>query len=403
LKDTTTQNLQRIGRIALPRDIVWGWSATETLGGFVTERRLSKVLIVTDPGIVKAGILESPLAVIERAGASAIVFDQVKAEPGFKTVSAAIDCGRESGVDAVVGVGGGSSLDVAKIVGVLLTHKSSIADCLGMGNMPGKGLPLALVPTTTGTGSEVTQVSVLTDESEGGAKRVAYDPALLADLVVVDPFLSMDLPPKITAITAIDALSHAIEPFVSNRRNLMADTFAREAIRRLSRYIRPAVLRGASCPEARYNLAIGATLAGLALGCGGAGATHALNYPLAVQFHLGHGDSIARLLPFVMRANVPSDPERYAVLANLMGVIDDGASVSERERAEASVTFIDDLCRDIGIQVGISDIVKDDKDFETWADIALQYSAHNIKNNPRLLCKGDIVEVYRNAYERIDQ
>lgn len=403
MKITAEHDFSCMGRVALPREIVWGWGATDTLARFVAERGITKPLIVTDSGIVKAGVLGSVLEVIKTAKANATVFDQVKAEPGFETVTAAIDCGRRAGVDAVVGVGGGSSLDVAKIVSVLLAHKAAIADCLGMGNMPGKGLPLVLVPTTTGTGSEVTQVSVLTDESSGGAKKVAYDPALLADLVVVDPYLSMDLPPRITAITAIDALSHAIEPFVSNRRNPMADAFAKEAIRRLSRYIRPAVLRGASCPEARYNLAIGATLAGLALACGGAGATHALNYPLAVQFHLGHGDSIARLLPFVMRANMSSDLERYAILADLMGAVGDGLSVIERTRAEASVTFVDALCRDIGIRTGIRDIVESDRDFEMWADIALEYSAHNIKNNPRLLCKEDIVAVYRDAYERTDQ
>ena len=403
MKITAEQDFSCMGQIALPHEIVWGWSATEALVRFIAERRITKPLIVTDPGIVKAGVLESVLEAIRTSKANATVFNQVTAEPGLETVSAAIECGRKAGVDAVFGVGGGSSLDVAKIAGVLLAHKAVIANCLGMGNMPGKGLPLALIPTTTGTGSEVTQVSVLTDESDGGAKKVAYDPALLADLVVVDPYLSMDLPPRITAITAIDALSHAIEPFVSNRRNPMADTFAKEAIRRLSRYIRPAVLRGASCPEARYNLAIGATLAGLALSCGGAGATHALNYPLAVQFHLGHGDSIARLLPFVMRANICSDPGRYAMLADLMGAVASGVSLSERERAEASVAFVDDLCCDIGVQIGIRDIVQNDKDFEMWADIALQYSAHNIKNNPRLLCKEDIVEVYRNAYRRIDE
>jgi len=383
----------------MPAKIVWGWNATEALKEFITERGLKHVLFVTDPGIAEAGVLEAPLKIVKSVKVEVEVFDQVKPEPEIHIASAAIACGRQKNVDAVIGVGGGSSLDIAKVVAALVVHDTAIRDCLGMGNMPAKGLPLVLIPTTTGTGSEVTQVAVLTDENEGGIKRVAYDPALLADLVVVDPYLSMNLPPKMTALTAVDALSHAIEPFVGNRRNPLADAFAKEAVLRLARYTRPAVLRGASCPEARYNMAIAATLAGLALSCGGAGATHALNYPLAVQHHLSHGESIARLLPYVMEVNLPSDPERYAVLARLMGATSDVERMSDREQAAASVTFIKELCRDIGIEAGIRDLVKSEDDFEVWADMALQYSSHNIKNNVRIFSRKEIITVYRRAYE----
>lgn len=369
------------------------------LADFVSTKSVDKFLVVTDQGLINAGVLEPVLESIKAAQADVEVFDEVKPEPAFDVVSAALEKGWDAKVNGVIGVGGGSSLDVAKIVAVLLVHNTPIADCLGMGNMPGKGLPLVLIPTTTGTGSEVTQVSVLTDESHGGTKKVAYDPALLADLVIVDPYLSMNLPPSITAVTAIDALSHAIEPFVSNRRNVIADMFAKEAISRISHNVREAVLRGANCPEARYNLAIGATIAGLALSCGGAGATHALNYPLSVRFHLGHGDSIARLLPFVMQANLPSDPARYAMLADLMGAVPDGLLMSEREKAEASVSYLVALCQDIGVRTGIRDLVKDDKGFDSWADTALQYSGHNIDNNPRLLNKQEIISIYQQAYE----
>ena len=391
--------LSGVKEIPFPKKVAWGWGAIEKLAEFVRANSIDNLLIVTDPGVAQAGVLESPLDVISSAGAKVTLFDQVRPEPTLETVSAGLNRGKEAQVNGVVGIGGGSSLDVAKIVAVLLEHEEPIEQCLGMNNMPGKGLPLGLVPTTTGTGSEVTQVCVLTDEKGNGAKKVAYDPALLADLVVVDPYLSLDLPPRITALTAIDALSHAIEPFVSNRRNIMTDAFAKEAIRRLSEHIRPAVLRGSNAPESRYNLAIGATLAGLALSCGGAGATHALSYPLAVQFHLGHGDSIARLLPFVIRANVPSDNERFAELAALMGAVPSDGSINKHAYSEASATFVENLCYDVGVPIGIRDLVKDDRNFESWADIALQYSEHNLKNNPRQLSKGDIVAIYRSAYE----
>jgi len=387
------------GAAMMPAKIVWGWGATQALKDFIIGRGLKRVLFVTDPGIVEAGVLEIPLEIVKSAKAGIEVFDQVRPEPGIRTASAAINYGRQKKVDTVIGVGGGSSLDVAKLVAALVIHEKPIRDCLGMGNMPGKGLPLALIPTTTGTGSEVTQVSVLTDEDEGGIKKVAYDPALLADLVVVDPYLSLNLPPRVTAVTAVDALSHAIEAFVGNRRNPLTDAFAKEAILHLARYTRPAVLRGASCPEARYNMAIAATLAGLALSCGGAGATHALNYPLAEKYHLSHGESVARLLPYVMEVNFPSDPERYAVLARMMGVTLGVEGMGEMEQAKASVVYVKELCRDIGVETGIGDLVESEDDFEVWADTALRNSPHNIKNNVRMLSKEDIITVYRRAYK----
>lgn len=393
----------RVGEASLPGKLVWGWGAAEKLAEFVRTNEIRNLLIVTDPGVVQAGILETPSKIIGSAAANIVLFDQVRPEPTLETVSAGLDRGKAAKVDAVVGIGGGSSLDVAKMVAVLLSYEKPIDQCLGMGNMPGKGLPLALVPTTTGTGSEVTQVCVLTDERGDGAKKVAYDPALLADLVIVDPAFSLNLPPKITALTALDALSHAIEPFVGNRRNFMADTFAREAIRRLSENIRPAVLRGASAPEARYNLAIGATLAGLALSCGGAGATHALTYPLAVKYHLGHGETIARLLPFVIRANMPADIDRFAEIATLVGADKHGDPMDRIACADAGVRFIEQLCRDVGAPMGISDLVDDDKDFAIWADIAIQFSGHNLKNNPRQFSRQEIIALYRSAREGVAQ
>jgi len=399
----STPALSSVGQVGFPRQVAWGWGATRELTSYLKKSDVNRPLIITDPGIVKAGVLQPVLDALGGDKSGLAIFDGTKPEPGLETVAEALEYGRSSDADVVVGVGGGSSLDVSKIVAVLLRHEASVKDVLGMGNMPGKGLPLVLVPTTTGTGSEVTQVSVLTDEADAGTKKVAYDPALLADLVIVDPYLSMNLPPAITAVTAIDALSHALEPFVSNRRNPIADSFAQEAIRRLSRHTRQAVLRGANCPEARYNVAIGATLAGFALSCGGAGATHALNYPLSVELHLGHGDSIARLLPYVMQANIASDPERYAEVAELMGATSTRQETSERASAEASVAFIVQLCNDINVKMGLSDLVGDDSMFGAWADIALEYSGHNIANNPRLLSKQDIIGIYTSALERIDR
>jgi alcohol dehydrogenase len=385
--------------LRFPTNICFGWGVIKYLKDFVIEKNIKTTLIVTDPGIIKAGILENPISILKESNIRVEIYDGVQPEPETLNVKEAVSRGREINADVVIGIGGGSSLDVAKVTAVLIKHNTNLENCLGMNNMPGKGLPVILIPTTTGTGSETTRVSVLSDPEDGHNKKVAYDSALFGDLILVDPFLSMYLPPRITAMSGIDALSHAIEAFVNINRNPLSDAFAKEAIKRLAANIRPAVLKGSERPEARYNMALGAMLGGLALNSSGAGATHALNYPLGIKYGLPHGESIAILLPYVMKFNVPVDIVRYAEISELLGV-EKKENMTIRDFAEAGCTMIENISSDIGINIKLSDFVKSEDEFDGMANIAIKFSSHNLKSNPREPSKEDIINIYKVAYKK---
>ncbi len=379
--------------IRSPNRISYGFGTVSELGSYAEGQGLESALLVTDADIVAAGVTDPVVDALERAGVAVDLFDGVEPEPKLSMVADGVETLRAGEYEFVVGVGGGSVLDTAKLVSVVAEHDVEPADTLGMGNAPGPGLALGLVPTTAGTGSEVTHIGVFTDDD--GMKRVVYDDHLFADVVAVDPALTASLPKRVAAATGLDALTHAIESYTSVLRTPYTDVLARDAIGRIGANLRGAVHQGEHNDRARYEMLLGSTIAGQAFVNSGLGAVHALTYPIGIEFGVGHGEANAMLLPHVMAYNVPAEPERYAAVADLL--VPD-ATGSTRERAEAGVDAVFSLTEDVGIPTSIGHLGEIDREtLERFADVAFEYSRHNIDRNPRSLDREDVIEIYRSA------
>ncbi|TYT61066.1 iron-containing alcohol dehydrogenase [Natrialba swarupiae] len=389
-----------VNAVRSPNAIQYGMGATAKLEGYVTDEDLESALVVTDEGVLEAGAADPVFDALEAAGVEVTTYDGVQPEPKLHLAEAAADELTRADADVVVGVGGGSSMDTAKLASALAVHDVPVRELLGMGNVPGPGLPTVLVPTTAGTGSEVTHIGVFADGEDDGNKKVVYSEHLYADLALVDPELTRSLPPQVAAATGMDALSHAVEAYTSTLRTPYTDALARRAIELIGENFREAVHQGEHNDEARYGMSLAAMLAGQAFVNSGLGAVHALTYPLGTECGLGHGLANGVLLPHVIRYNVPAEPDRFADIATLLGV-PERADESTLERARRSVDAVCDLNDDVGIPNRIRDVEGGDVDrsqFDAFAEIALEHSRHNVDRNPRRMTKDDIVDVFETAY-----
>jgi alcohol dehydrogenase len=364
------------------------------LGELCRERGAQRVLIVTDPGITRLNMLDGVLPGFVAAGVGVEVFDQVLADPPESIVLEAADQARRMAAQLVIGFGGGSSMDVAKLV-ALLAHPlatQGLKDVFGVGNARGPRLPLIQVPTTAGTGSEVTPIAIVTTGET--TKMGVVSPHLLPDLAVLDADLTLGLPPAVTAATGIDAMVHAIEAYTSKlKKNPLSDLLAREALRLLALNLDEAVHNGRN-REARQAMLLGACLAGQAFANAPVAAVHALAYPLGGHFHIPHGLSNALVLPEVIRFNAPHAGALYAELAPLL--------LGERLRSDADRTeqFIAELA-DLSPRSGLPSRLRDagvpeDSLPRLAADAMLQQRL--LVNNPREVSESDALAIYRAAF-----
>ncbi|PJI48217.1 MAG: alcohol dehydrogenase [Pseudomonas sp.] len=364
------------------------------LGELCRERGAQRVLIVTDPGITRLNMLDGVLPGFAAAGVAVEVFDQVLADPPESVVLEATDQARRMAAQLVIGFGGGSSMDVAKLV-ALLAHPlatQGLKDIFGVGNASGPRLPLLQVPTTAGTGSEVTPIAIVTTGET--TKMGVVSPHLLPDLAVLDADLTLGLPPAVTAATGIDAMVHAIEAYTSKlKKNPLSDLLAREALRLLALNLDEAVHNGRN-REARQAMLLGACLAGQAFANAPVAAVHALAYPLGGHFHIPHGLSNALVLPEVIRFNAPDAGALYAELAPLL--------LGERLRSDADRTeqFIAELA-DLSPRSGLPSRLRDagvpeDSLPRLAADAMLQQRL--LVNNPREVSESDALAIYRAAF-----
>ncbi|WP_447744665.1 iron-containing alcohol dehydrogenase [Pseudomonas nicosulfuronedens] len=364
------------------------------LGELCRERGAQRVLIVTDPGITRLNMLDGVLPGFAAAGVAVEVFDQVLADPPESVVLEATDQARRMAAQLVIGFGGGSSMDVAKLV-ALLAHPlatQGLKDIFGVGNARGPRLPLLQVPTTAGTGSEVTPIAIVTTGET--TKMGVVSPHLLPDLAVLDADLTLGLPPAVTAATGIDAMVHAIEAYTSKlKKNPLSDLLAREGLRLLALNLDEAVHNGRN-REARQAMLLGACLAGQAFANAPVAAVHALAYPLGGHFHIPHGLSNALVLPEVIRFNAPNAGALYAELAPLL--------LGERLRSDADRTeqFIAELA-DLSPRSGLPSRLRDAGVPESSlprlaADAMLQQRL--LVNNPREVSESDALAIYRAAF-----
>jgi alcohol dehydrogenase len=358
-------------------------------------RRLgvNRPLLVTDPGLMAIGLVQPVVAALASEDLAPVVFDQVREDPPEATVLAAAELGRSRAVDSVIAVGGGSSMDVAKVVAVLLGGDQPLAQLYGVGQVAGGRLPLVLVPTTAGTGSEVTPVAVITTGET--TKAGVSSPVLLPDVAVLDAGLTLGLPPAITAMTGVDAMVHAIEAYTSrHQKNPISDHLARQALDLLSRNIRNAVHDGQN-REARENMLLGACLAGQAFANAPVAAVHALAYPLGGHYHIPHGLSNSLVLPAVLEFNASEACDLYGELAEIVTgePITGGAEAKTTALIDALRQLIDDVSLPATLQLaGV-----DEDSLEMLAQDAM-LQQRLLVNNPRDVDYDDALAIYRAAY-----
>lgn len=354
---------------------------------------IARPLLVTDPGLMAIGLVQPVLSALEAGGFAVVVFDQVREDPPEATVLAAADLGRSRAVDGVLAVGGGSSMDVAKVVATLLGGGQALAQLYGVGNVSGQRLPLVLVPTTAGTGSEVTPVAVITTGET--TKAGVSSPVLLPDVAVLDADLTLGLPPAVTAMTGIDAMVHAIEAYTSrHQKNPMSDNLARQALALLSRNIRTAVHEGGN-RAARENMLLGACLAGQAFANAPVAAVHALAYPLGGHYHIPHGLSNSLVLPSVLEFNTCSASELYAELAEI--VVGKPVAGSAEAKAAALVGALRELIDAVSLPATLEAAGVDEDKLEMLAEDAM-LQQRLLVNNPRDVNYEDALAIYRAAY-----
>ncbi|MFK8048746.1 MAG: iron-containing alcohol dehydrogenase [Halioglobus sp.] len=354
---------------------------------------ISRPLLVTDPGLIAIGLIQPLQQALADAGFSPVLFDQVKEDPPEAVVLAAAELGKTEQIDGVIAVGGGSSMDVAKVVAVLMTENQSLSELYGVEQVRGGRLPMILVPTTAGTGSEVTSVAVITTGET--TKAGVSSTVLLPDVAVLDAELTLGLPPAITAMTGVDAMVHAIEAYTSaHKKNPVSDNLARSALTLLSRNIRTAVLEGGN-REARANMLLGATLAGQAFANAPVAAVHALAYPLGGHYHIPHGLSNSLVLPSVLEFNAPQASHLYAELAEI--VVGAPVSGSEEAKTAALIDALRSLIQDVALPATLSDAGVKESDLEILSKDAMLQQRLLI-NNPRDVAYEDALAIYRAAF-----
>jgi alcohol dehydrogenase class IV len=373
-----------------PKKIVFGPGCATQCADDLMALGLRRVFIVTSPPIVG---LVSPLADrLEEGGAAVTLYSGIATEPAISTFEATVAIARQFEPDAVIGLGGGSTMDVAKLVAALYDGRQDVRDVFGTGNLTSRALYLACLPTTAGTGSEVSPIAILLDEAED-LKKGIVSPHLVADATYVDPLLTATMPPGVTAATGLDALTHCIEAYANRFAHPAVDLYALQGIRLIVANVVQAVKHGDDL-DARTNMALGSMYGGLCLAPVNTAAVHALSYPLGGEFHVAHGVSNAVLLPHVLRFNLPAAPERYAQVALALGV---DAGDSDLETAERGLERIFELCGECGIPAGMSELDVPEEAIPSMAEAAMTVT-RLLKNNLRDLTVADAEAIYRAAY-----
>jgi alcohol dehydrogenase class IV len=350
-------------------------------------------LFVTDEQLVKLGLTDTARQTLEDNGRAVVLFDAVEADPSRRTLEAAVAAGREAGVQSVVGFGGGSPMDVAKLAAYLLGSGDDLDAVWGVDIAQGERLSLVLVPTTAGTGSEATPISVIT--CEGGVKLAVNARPLTADWAVLDPQLTVGLQRGVTAATGIDAIVHAVEAYTSARlKNPVSDALAREALRLLTGNLLNACTHPQNM-EAREAMLLGAHLAGLAFSNAPVAGVHALAYPLGGLHHLPHGVTNALMLRHVLQHNAEAAREHYAELAPI--IVPQCAAEGSQARAAMLIDRLDELVRESGIATRLRDYGIDPSEAPTLAREAMKQT-RLLVNNPCEITEADAQRLYEAAW-----
>ena len=380
-----------VSAFKIANKLITGPAAIEQLSAELTRLNVQNPLIVTDAILVKSGTVD--LALAQLGGRRYGLFDQVKPEPEISIVEDCTRAYREGGHDGLIGVGGGSAIDIAKGVAAFASHEGPLAELFGVDQVKRKGPPLIAIPTTAGTGSEVTNVAIFSDKEAQLKKGIVSD-YLLPDVALVSPLMTLTCPRSVTAASGVDALVHAIESYLSVNASPITDAIALGAIKLIVKAL-PKAYANPSNLQAREDMATASLMAGMAFGNAGVGAVHALAYPLGGRFNIAHGVSNALLLPYVMEWNKLACVERMRDIADAMGVR--VTDLSDKDAADLAVKAMADLCAAVEIPSGLRSFNVPEDAIPAMAEEASKIE-RLMRNNPRKLTAADIEKIYRAAY-----
>ncbi len=375
------------------KKIVFGRGSFATLPEQIAELKILRPLIVLDRNLAETGFREKIDAILAKAGIGYVIYDKTEPEPPLELADEGTKLALKKKCDGVIGIGGGSAMDLAKAIAVLAANKGKAEDYLGLNRVPGPGLPKIMVPTTAGTGSEVTFTAVFI-RKKLKKKEGMNSPYLYPELALLDPELTLSLPPHPTAATGIDALCHAIESYTSVNASPMSEMISLEAIRLISDNLRTAVHDGTNI-EAREAMLLGSLYAGLGLANAGVTAVHSLSYPLGGKYGVSHGLANTIMLPRVMAFNLPGALEKFVAIAEVMGEIVEDLPL--REAAYLAVEAVEALIEDCGIMTTLEELEIPESDFPELAKVAMTV-ARPLANNPCKMTIEEMVELYHEAY-----
>lgn len=356
----------------------------------VQKEQAQKIMIVTDPGLKKAGIcqrLEDILAPLEK---DIVIFDEVEPDPSIKLVLNVVNKARENKIDLMIGLGGGSSMDTAKVAAALMTNTKDISAYFGIGLLEHPAIPIVAIPTTAGTGSEVTPIAILSDEEEQLKKGIVAN-EIIPQYALLDPSLLTGLPAHVTAATGMDALTHAIESFTSIHANDYSDALALRAIELISRHLLVSFKDGSNI-EARRGMLLGSLLAGMSFANAGVAAVHAFAYPLGGMFHIPHGLANSLMLPTIMKFNMSHCADKYAAMVLYLD-----ATFDKTPTAAVAVEVVSQLSRDLAIPQSLAEVKIPRDAIQALAEGAVKVT-RLLANNPREVTLEDAVELYTQAY-----
>ena len=327
----------------VPQDIVFGVGSLKRLPELLEKSGSKKMMVVSDRGLEKLGVVQKVLDIVEAEGIETVSFLDILPNPTVDMVNAATKVYKESGATSIVALGGGSPMDVAKAVGVLARYGGSITEYEGAHLVPGPIEPIIAIPTTAGTGSEATQFTIITDTKKD-IKMLLKGKVLMPDLAIIDPQFTMTAPPKITAATGLDALCHCVEAYTSRKAQTLSDTFAVSAVKRIFKYL-PVAYKDGKNEEARVQMSVAALEAGIAFNNASVTIIHGMSRPIGALFHVAHGLSNAMLLEECLTFALPGAYDRFGALGRDIGVAD--ASDSDQEAAEKFLKAVESLVNEL--------------------------------------------------------
>ena len=369
----------------------FGPGARKELPGVVARLGFTKALVVTDKGLMKFGVAKMVLDVMDEAGIQYEVFDDVKPNPTVTNVKNGIEACKRAGADFIVAIGGGSSMDTAKGIGIVVRNPefADIVSLEGVADTKKKSLPIIALPTTAGTAAETTINYVIIDETRQ-AKMVCVDPNDIPCVAIIDAELMYSLPKSLTAATGMDAMTHAIEGLITKAAWELSDMFEIKAIEMIYKYL-PLAVDEPTNPKGRDGMAVAQYVAGMAFSNVGLGVDHGMAHPLSALFDVPHGVACAMLLPTVMRFNMPAAMDKYIDIAKACGVY--VAGMTTQEAAEAACKAIEDLSARVGTNKRLTELGITEKDIPALADQAIADVC--TPGNPRSVTRDDIVALYR--------